>query len=194
MTEMEKARAGLEFIRGDARLRAIRERAESLCFRLNHTPPEEGEKRQALLRELIPNQGENCFIKPPFLCDYGEFIILGNNFFANYGCKLVDGGTIRFGDDVLVGPGCTFVTVNHAIEPERRLAGVMQCKPITVGNNVWFGAEVTVCPGVTIGDNCVIGAGSVVTKVIPANTVAAGNPCKVIRVLEKNFKKDEKRC
>ena len=194
MTEMEKARAGLEFIRGDARLRAIRERAESLCFRLNHTPPEEGEKRQALLRELIPNQGENAFIKPPFHCDYGEFIILGNNFFANYGCKLVDGGTIRFGDDVLVGPGCTFVTVNHAIDPDRRLAGVMQCKPITVGNNVWFGAEVTVCPGVTIGDNCVIGAGSVVTKDIPANTVAAGNPCKVIRTLEKNFKKDEKRC
>ena len=187
MTEMEKARAGLEFIRGDAQLRAIRERAESLCFRLNHTPPEEGEERLALMRELIPHQGENAFIKPPFLCDYGEFIILGNNFFANYGCKLVDGGTIRFGDDVLVGPGCTFVTVNHAIDPERRLAGVMQCKPITVGNNVWFGAEVTVCPGVTIGDNCVIGAGSVVTKDIPANTVAAGNPCKVIRVLEKVF-------
>ena len=77
MTEMEKARAGLEFIRGDATLRSIRERAESLCFRLNHTPPEEGEKRQAILRELIPDQGENCFIKPPFLCDYGEFIVLG---------------------------------------------------------------------------------------------------------------------
>ena len=97
----------------------------------------------------------------------------------------MDGGTIRFGSDVLVGPGCTFVTVNHAIEPERRLAGVMQCKPITVGDNVWFGAEVTVCPGVTIGDNCVIGAGSVVTKDIPANTVAAGNPCRVVRNLEK---------
>ena len=185
MTEMEKARAGLEFIRGDSALRAIRERAESLCCRRNHTLPEEGEKRQGILRELIPDQGENCFIKPPFLCDYGQFIILGDRFFANYGCKFVDGGTIRFGSDVLVGPGCTFVTVNHAIEPERRLAGVMQCKPITVGDNVWFGAEVTVCPGVTIGDNCVIGAGSVVTKDIPANTVAVGNPCRVVRTLEK---------
>ena len=77
MTEMEKARAGLEFIRGDATLRSIRERAESLCFRLNHTPPEEGEKRSVILKELIPNQGENCFIKPPFLCDYGEFIVVG---------------------------------------------------------------------------------------------------------------------
>ena len=179
MTEMEKARAGLEFIRGDAQLRAIRERAESLCFRFNHTPPEETEERRPLLHQLISNQGENCFIKPPFLCDYGEFIILGNNFFANYGCKLVDGGTIRFGDDVLVGPGCTFVTVNHAVEPERRLKGVMQCKSITVGNNVWFGAEVTVCPGVTIGDNCVIGAGSVVTHDIPPYSVAVGVPAKV---------------
>ena len=181
MTEMEKARAGLEFIRGDATLRRIRERAESLCFRLNHTPPEEGEKRSAILKELIPKQGENCFIKPPFLCDYGEFIVLGKNFFANYGCKFVDGGTIRFGDDVLVGPGCTFVTVNHALEPERRLAGIMQCKGITVGNNVWFGAEVTVCPGVTSGDDCVIGAGSVVVKDIPSGSIAVGNPCRVVR-------------
>ena len=183
MTEMEKARAGLEFIRGSEELRVIRERAESLCFQLNHTPPEEQTKRQVLLRQLIPDQGEGCFIKPPFLCDYGEFIILGDRFFGNYGCKFVDGGTIRFGDDVLVGPGCTFVTVNHAMEPERRLQGVMQCKSITVGNNVWFGAEVTVCPGVTIGDNCVIGAGSVVVRDLPANAVAAGNPCKVIRCL-----------
>ena len=83
MTEMEKARAGLEFIRGDAQLRRIRERAESLCFRLNHTPPEEKERREEILRALIPNQGENCSIKPPFLCDYGEFIVLGRNFFAN---------------------------------------------------------------------------------------------------------------
>ena len=180
MTEMEKARAGLEFIRGDAQLRAIRERAESLYFRLNHTPPEDGAKRQAILRELIPNQGESCSVKPPFLCDYGEFIILGDRCFVNYGCKFVDGGTIRFGNDVLVGPGCTFVTVNHAIEPVRRLEGVMQCKGITVGNNVWFGAEVTVCPGVTVGDNCVIGAGSMVVKDIPEGSIAVGNPCRVI--------------
>lgn len=185
MTEMEKARAGLEFIRGSAELREIRERAEGLCFRLNHTPPEEKDAIHRILGDLIGEMGENCFIKPPFLCDYGEFIILGDRFFANYGCKFVDGGTIRFGDDVLVGPGCTFVTVNHAMEPDRRLKGVMQCRPITVGNNVWFGAEVTVCPGVTIGDNCVIGAGSVVVKDIPAGTFAAGNPCRVIRYLEK---------
>ena len=109
-------------------------------------------------------------IKPPFLCDYGEYIILGDNFFANYGWKFVDGGNIRFGSDVLVGPGGTFVMVNHALEPERRLKGVMQCKPITVGNNVWFGA------------------GSVVVKDLPANAVAAENPCKVVRyVPEKDF-------
>ena len=188
MTEMEKARAGLEFIRGSAELRRIRERAESLCFRMNHTPPEEKDMIRKILEELIGSMGVDCSIKPPFLCDYGDCIHLGNRFFANYGCKFVDGGTIRFGDDVLVGPGCTFVTVNHALEPERRRQGVMQCKSITVGNNVWFGAEVTVCPGVTIGDNCVIAAGSVVVKDIPANSVAVGNPCKVIRkVSEKEF-------
>ena len=191
MTEMEKARAGLEFIRGDGELRRIRERAEALCFRLNHTPPEQKDAIRRILEELIGSMGKNCMIKPPFLCDYGAFIVLGDNFFGNYGCKFVDGGTIRFGKDVLVGPGCTFVTVNHAVEPERRLGGVMQCKPITVGDNVWFGAEVTVCPGVTIGDNCVIGAGSVVVKDIPANAVAVGNPCKVVRYVDE--KKIEKR-
>ena len=189
MTEMEKARAGLEFIRGDAQLRRIRERAESLCYRLNHTPPEEKERREEILRALIPNQGENCSIKPPFLCDYGEFIVLGRNFFANYGCKFVDGGTITFGNNVLVGPGCTFVTVNHAIEPERRHGGVMQCKPITVGDNVWIGAGVQIMPGITIGNNVVIGAGSIVTKDIPDNSVAVGNPCKVIREITEDDRK-----
>ena len=183
MTEMEKARAGLEFIRGSAELRVIRERAEELCFRLNHTSPRDQQTIRAIESELLGSMGEGAYIKPPFLCDYGAFIHVGRNFFANYGCKFVDGGNIRFGDDVLVGPGCTFATVNHALEPERRLAGVMQCKPITVGDNVWFGAEVTVCPGVTIGDNCVIGAGSVVVRDLPANSIAAGNPCKVIRTV-----------
>ena len=184
MTEKDKALTGLEFIKGDPDLMRRRERAESLCFRLNHTPPEDRTMRRALLRELIPNQKEGCNIKPPFLCDYGEFISLGRNFFANYNCKMVDGGWITFGDNVLVGPDCTFVTATHAVEPERRLEGWMQFCPITVGNNVWFGAGVLVCPGVTIGDNCVIGGGSVVVKDIPPNSVAVGNPCKVIRSLD----------
>lgn len=181
MTEKEKALAGLEFMRGGKELKLQRDAAELLCFQLNHTSPEDSEKRKEILRKLLPHAGENCFIKPPFFCDYGEYITMGRNFFANYNCKLIDGGRITFGDDVLVGPDCTFVTPVHPTDPERRRAGYQQYKPITVGSNVWFGAGVLVCPGVSIGDDCVIGAGSVVTRDIPAGSVAAGNPCRVIR-------------
>ena len=181
MTEREKALAGMEFIRGDKDLKKQRDHAEALCFELNHTSPREAEKRQEILRELIKNTDGDCYIKSPFICEYGEYITLGKNFFANYNCKFMDGGKITFGDDVLVGPDCTFVTAVHPVDPERRKAGYQIFKPITVGNNVWFGAGVLVCPGVTIGDNCVIGAGSVVLKDVPANSMAVGNPCKVIR-------------
>ena len=181
MTEKEKALKGMEFMRGDPDLKQQRERAEMLCFEYNMTPPSNTEKKQQILEELIKNKKEGCYIKSPFICEYGEYISLGRNFFANYNCKLMDGGKIIFGDDVLVGPDCTFVTAVHPTDPERRKAGYQTFKTIVVGNNVWFGAGVTVCPGVMIGDNCVIGAGSVVVKDIPANCVAVGNPCKVIR-------------
>lgn len=181
MTEKEKALAGLEFIRGDKDLKKRRDRAEALCFRYNSTSPADVETRNAFLRDLIPDAGETCTVKSPFYCDYGDFITVGKNFFANYNCKLIDGGRITFGDNVMVGPDCTFVTPSHAVDPEKRVAGYMIYKPITVGDNVWFGAGVTVCPGVTIGDNCVIGAGSVVVRDIPADSVAAGNPCRVLR-------------
>ena len=181
MTEREKALAGLEFVRGDAELKRQRDRAETLCFAFNSTPPADSEKRQAILRELIGQVGEGCFIKAPFICEYGTYISVGRNFFANYNCKLMDGAAITFGDDVLVGPDCTFVTAVHPVDPVRRRAGYQQFKPISVGSNVWFGAGVLVCPGVAIGDNAVIGAGSVVVRDIPANCLAAGNPCRVIR-------------
>lgn len=181
MTEKEKALAGLEFMRGGQELKIQRDTAEALCFQLNSTPPQDTEKREEILRKLIKDAKEGCYIKSPFICEYGDYISLGRNFFANYNCKLMDGGKITFGDDVLIGPDCTFVTAVHPVDPARRLEGYMMFKPISVGSNVWFGAGVLVCPGVTIGDNCVIGAGSVVVKDIPANCVAAGNPCKVIR-------------
>ena len=184
MSEKEKALAGLEFMRGDNDLRTQREYAEQLCFELNNTPPNEKDKRAEIFNKLIPNAKGNYYIKPPFICEYGSYIYLGENFFANYNCKLMDGGKITFGDNVLIGPDCTFVTATHPTNPQKRLAGYQQFKSITVGNNVWFGAGVTVCPGVTIGDNCVIGAGSVVVKDIPDNYVAAGNPCKIIRKAE----------
>ena len=181
MTEEEKALAGLEFIRGIEELRLKRERTEKLCFRFNNTPPGEKEQRKILFREMIPNAKEACYVKSPFLCEYGEYISLGKNFFANYNCKLIDGGKITFGDDVLIGPDCTFVTAVHPVNPKKRMDGYQKFQSISVGNNVWFGAGVLVCPGVKIGDNCVIGAGSVVIKDIPENSLAVGNPCRVIR-------------
>ena len=184
MSEKDKALAGLEFVRGDEDLRTQRERAEELCFELNTTSPKDEEKRKEILRALISNAGDGYHIKSPFICEYGDYISLGRNFFANYNCKLIDGGEITFGDDVLIGPDCTFVTAIHPTDPVRRLAGYQRFAPITVGKNVWFGAGVTVCPGVSIDDNCVIGAGSVVVKDIPADCVAVGNPCKVIRKVE----------
>ena len=183
MTELEKALSGKEFIKGIPELKVRRDRAESLCFALNTTPPEDQTKRNALLRELLPNAVHAFTIKPPFLREYGDYISFGKNFFVNYNCKLMDGGKITFGDDVLIGPDCTFVTATHPTDHQRRLAGFMAFLPITVGSNVWFGAGVTVCPGVRIGDHCVIGAGSVVVSDIPSYAVAAGNPCKVIRLI-----------
>ncbi|MDD6043236.1 MAG: sugar O-acetyltransferase [Eubacteriaceae bacterium] len=190
MTEKEKALAGMEFIRGDIDLKKQRDHAEALCFELNHTSPQNTEKREEILHQLIKNTRGRFYIKSPFICEYGEYITLGDNFFANYNCKLIDGGRIQFGDDVLIGPDCTFVTAQHPTDPERRKLGYQIFKPISVGNNVWFGAGVLVCPGVTIGDNCVIGAGSVVVKDIPANCVAVGNPCRVIREITKDDDKN----
>ena len=181
MTEREKALAGLQFIRGDKDLKKQRDTAELLCFEYNTISPADTEKREKILSQLIGSKGPGCYIKSPFICEYGSYITVGENFFANYNCKLLDGGPITFGDNVLIGPDCTFVTATHPTNAARRLAGWQQFRPITVGSNVWFGAGVTVCPGVTIGDNCTIGAGSVVTQDIPAGTVAAGNPCRPIR-------------
>ena len=184
MTEKEKALLGLEFMRGNPELRKQRDRAEMLCYEYNMTPPDNQEKKQEILNSLIPDAGAGCYIKSPFICEYGDYITLGKNFFANYNCKLIDGGKITFGDDVMIGPDCTFVTAQHPTDAQRRKEGYMTYLPITVGSNVWFGAGVTVCPGVTIGDNSTIGAGSVVVRDIPAGSVAVGNPCRVIQKLE----------
>ena len=181
VTEKEKAMAGLEFKRGDKDLAYQRQQAELLCYEFNNIIPNDLEKRNEIINRLIGKVGKGCYIKSPFICEYGSLISVGDNFFANYNCKLIDGGKIIFGDNILIGPDCTFVTAEHPVDSARRLEGYQIFKPITVGNNVWFGAGVTVCPGVTIGDDCVIGAGSVVVKNIPGGTLAVGNPCRVIK-------------
>lgn len=143
--------------------------------------PATAEKREELLRKLFKKFGKNVFIETTFRCEFGYNITLGDNFYGNYDLVILDGGEVTFGDNVLVGPKCGFYTTNHCFDVEERRTSGVYSRPIRVGNNVWFCAGVTVAPGVSIGDGSIIGAGSVVTKDIPANVIAAGNPCRVIR-------------
>ena len=180
--EKAKRDAGMLYNAGsDPQLLAEVKRAKGLCHRYNQLEPMDFDAQKESLRELLGKVGERCVIYPPLWCDYGYNIEIGEDFIANHGFTVLDGAKVVFGDHVFVGPGCGFHTAAHPIDTELRNAWLVQNKPIHVGNNVWFGAGVQVMPGVTIGDGCVIGAGSVVTHDIPAGTVAAGNPCCVIK-------------
>ena len=137
--------------------------------------------REAILRKLFGKLGKNPYIEPNLFCGFGFNIEAGDNFFANNNCVFVDPGKITFGDNVFIAPNCGFYTAHHPIDREMRNALLEYAKPITVGNDVWIGGNTVVLPGVTIGSNVVIGAGSVVTKDIPDNCDAYGNPCRVIR-------------
>jgi len=163
----------------------IRERtqAKELCYDYNHLRPSQEEEQRAILKKLLGKTGESFCITAPFWCDYGYNIEIGENFYTNHNCVILDGAKVKFGDNVFVAPNCGFYTAGHPIDFQRRNAGLEYAYPITVGDNVWFGGGVQVMPGVTIGSNVVIGSGSVVTKDIPDNVVAAGNPCKVIRAI-----------
>lgn len=151
------------------------------CWKYNQLSPNDYEAQQAILAELIGEMGENAVFTPPFWCDYGYNISVGDSFYANHNLVIQDGAKVTFGDNVFIAPNCCFTTAEHPTDPDQRKAGLEIAKPVTVGNNVWIGAGSTVLAGVTIGDNTVIGAGSVVTKSIPANVVAVGIPCRVQR-------------
>ena len=151
------------------------------CFRYNALHPNDREAQQKLLSEILGKMGKETVITPPFWCDYGYHITVGDYFYSNHNLIITDGANVTFGDHVFIAPNCCFTTAEHAIDPELRKKGIEIAKPITVGNNVWIGAGSTILAGVTIGDNTVIGAGSVVTKDIPANVVAVGVPCRVLR-------------
>jgi len=154
---------------------------KELCYDYNQLRPREVEVRAELLRTIVGSMGEHATIQPPFWCDYGRNIHLGENFYANHGFTVLDGAPVTFGHDVYIAPNCTISTAGHPIDTERRNQGLEYALPITVGDNVWIGMGVVVCPGVTIGSNVVIGAGSVVVKDIPSGVVAVGNPCRVLR-------------
>lgn len=182
MTEKEKMlRQMLYDANYDAELVEERRQAKELCHDFNALRPSDEAGRQELLRRLLGKMGNACSIVAPFWCDYGYNIEVGDNFFANHNTVILDGGKVTFGNNVFVAPNCGFYTAGHPIDAKQRNAGLEYAYPITVGNDVWIGAGVQVLPGVNIGNNVVIGAGSVVTKDIPDNSVAVGNPCRVIR-------------
>lgn len=146
------------------------------------------QKREAILRNLLGSVGESPFFEPDFRCEFGKNIHLGDRFFANFDCILLDGGEIRIGNDVLFGPRVGIFTTNHATDPEERAAGGCYSKNVVIEDNVWVGANVTINQGVTIGKNTIIGSGSVVTKNIPDNVIAVGNPCRVLREITEQDK------
>ncbi len=166
-------------------------------YDFNHTRPSEMDKRQSLLKEMFGGIGKDCYIEPPFHANWGgKNVFFGDRVYANFGLTLVDDGKIYVGDAVLFGPNVVVATANHPVEPKTRALALQYNKDVHIGNNVWIGAGTVIVPGITIGDNSVIGAGSVVTKDIPENVVAVGNPCRVLRQIGEHdreyFYKDEK--
>ncbi len=185
MTEKEKMLAGEIYdANNDPHLIAERMECKEVCRAYNALPPSDMAGRLKMLVGLLGSVASELLIEQPFLCDYGYNVHVGKNFYANFNLVILDEAPVTFGDNVFVGPNCGFYTAGHPINAAERNKGLEYARPITIGNDVWFGAQVAVLPGVTIGDNCVIGAGSVVTRDIPSNSVAAGNPCRVIKQIE----------
>lgn len=190
MNEEEKILSGVLFCAGDPMLKALKLKSHNLCTEYNQTFEDETEKRQKIVQELFASVGEGTFLQGPIYIHYGCHTHLGKNFFGNFNLTIQDDSTVTIGDNCCFGPNVTIVTPGYPLIAAERQAiltaegekkRLCYAKPVRIGNCCWFGANVTVCPGVTIGNNCVIGAGSVVTHDIPDNSLAAGVPCRVLR-------------
>jgi maltose O-acetyltransferase len=179
-SEREKMLAGELYDPRDAELSRLRDRARELCQGLNTSTPGEDARRASLLATLLGTTAE-AWIEPPFFCDYGAQISVGRNVFFNFNCVVLDVMPVRIGERTLIGPAVQIYTAMHPLDAEVRRRGLEFARPVTIGADVWIGGAAVVCPGVTIGDGAVIGAGSVVTRVVPAGMLAAGNPCRVLR-------------
>lgn len=189
MAMKDKMHTGELYLPGDEEILKEQEKCLERLYEFNQTRPSEGEKRQQMLKEMFAELGENCYIEPPFHANFGgRHVHFGNNVYANFNLTTVDDTHIYVGDYTMFGPNVTLATAGHPILPELRKQAYQYNMPIHIGKNCWIGSGVCVMPGVTIGDNTVIGAGSVVTKDIPANVVAYGTPCKVIREINEHDK------
>ena len=185
MTEKEKMLNGeLYMPDNDETLFNERIKCKTLCYQFNNLSPDKIEERKALIKKIIGKTGNKFWIEQSFICDYGYNIEIGENFYSNHNLTILDCAKVTFGDNVFIAPNVSFYTAEHPIDYKIRNKGLEYAKPITVGNNVWIGGDVTILSDVTIGNNAVIGAGAVVTKDVPDNAIVAGNPARVIKYLE----------
>lgn len=197
MTQRERMEAGLVYDPRNTELMEEQQIRLEKLYEFNATRPSEGEKRQKLLKEMLGSMGEGCYIEPPFRANWGgKNVHFGNHVYSNFNLTCVDDAPIYVGDDVMFAPNVTIATANHPVSPELRKDMLQYNRAVRIGNCVWIGSGAVIVPGVTIGDNTVIGAGSVVTRDIPANVVAVGNPCRVLREIgahdREYFYKNEK--
>ncbi|WP_299021142.1 sugar O-acetyltransferase [uncultured Photobacterium sp.] len=180
MTEFEKMLSGEDFNGLDPEISAIRDNASALKQQINNNP---GDSLSELLRQLLGSIGEDSIVTPPFQCEFGKTIHIGNNTFLNMGVTMLDNTEIRIGNNVLIGPNAQFYTPTHSIDHLSRRRWETTCKPITIENDVWLGGQVVICQGVTIGARSVVAANSVVTRDVPSDTLVGGSPAKLIKKL-----------
>lgn len=183
-TEKQKMLAGELYDALDKDLSEERVHTRLLIKQLNDSREDQVQERSQILKLLLPNSGQDTWLQPPFYCDYGYNIVLGEKVFFNFNCVVLDVMKVVIGSRTLIGPNVQIYTATHPLNYKERAAGVEFAKPVKIGEDVWIGGSAVICPGVSIGDRSVIGAGSIVTKDIPSDVFAAGNPCKVIRELE----------
>lgn len=184
MTEKEKMINGELYLAGDAELVKDREIARRLTREFNTTTETESSKRESILKELFGTTGESLYIEPTFRCDYGYNIHVGQNFYANFDCVILDVCPVNIGVNCFMAPGVHIYTATHPLDPIERASGVEFGKPVTIGDNVWLGGRATINPGVTIGDNVVVASGAVVTKDVPNNVVVGGNPARILKEIK----------
>lgn len=190
MTEWERMQKGLVYNDFDQDLFNKRVEAKKLFKAYNKTEDEEVDLRNKIMKQLFKNVGENVWIEPDFRCEFGKNITIGDDVYINFGCIILDCSEVTIGSHTLLGPNIGLYAANHSTDATERINGGCYGKPIHIGNNVWLGGDVKVLQGVTIDDNTIIGAGSIVTKDIPDNVIAVGNPCKVIRKITEEDKTD----